>query len=199
MWFLAMWFVTSQKNGVSALGLQRVLGLGSYETAWTWLHKLRRAMVQPSLDRLTGVVEIDSSHSIMSAGSSACWRRSGARKWRAIATSVSLGQTITNRASPSQSTANRRRYDIELVAAPDSATGTQGGVIASDFTSRTVGCCPRRKGWLRGRCGATRDSSADFGDAAFRQRDNVCPFSPACSRSADSEHLHAQRDTSRNG
>ena len=38
MWFLAMWFVTSQKNGVSALGLQRALGLGSYETAWTWLH-----------------------------------------------------------------------------------------------------------------------------------------------------------------
>src|SRR5208337_159120 len=48
MWFLAMWFVTSQKNGVSALGLQRVLGLGSYETAWTWLHKLRRAMVRPA-------------------------------------------------------------------------------------------------------------------------------------------------------
>ena len=39
-WFLAMWFVTSQKNGVSALGLQRELGFGSYETAWTWLHKL---------------------------------------------------------------------------------------------------------------------------------------------------------------
>ena len=50
MWFLAMWFVTSQKNGVSALGLQRVLGLGSYETAWTWLHKLRRAMVRPGRD-----------------------------------------------------------------------------------------------------------------------------------------------------
>jgi hypothetical protein len=45
MWFMAMWYVTNQKNGVSALGLQRVLGLGSYETAWTWLHKLRRAMV----------------------------------------------------------------------------------------------------------------------------------------------------------
>src|SRR5271167_1272754 len=52
MWFLAMWFVTSQKNGVSALGLQRVLGLGSYETAWTWLHKLRRAMVRPGRDLL---------------------------------------------------------------------------------------------------------------------------------------------------
>ena len=59
MWFLAMWFVTSQKNGVSALGLQRVLGLGSYETAWTWLHKLRRAMVRPGRDCLTGAVEVD--------------------------------------------------------------------------------------------------------------------------------------------
>jgi transposase-like protein len=59
MWFLAMWFVTSQKNGVSALGLQRVLGLGSYETAWTWLHKLRRAMVRPGRDCLMGSVEVD--------------------------------------------------------------------------------------------------------------------------------------------
>ena len=58
-WFLAMWFLTSQKNGVSALGLQRVLGLGSYETAWTWLHKLRRAMVRPGRDGLAGAVEVD--------------------------------------------------------------------------------------------------------------------------------------------
>ena len=42
-WFRAMWQLTSQKNGVSALGLQRQLGLGSYKTAWTMLHKLRRA------------------------------------------------------------------------------------------------------------------------------------------------------------
>lgn len=62
MWFLAMWFITSQKNGVSALGLQRVLGLGSYETAWTWLHKLRRAMVRPERERLTGEIEIDETY-----------------------------------------------------------------------------------------------------------------------------------------
>ena len=62
MWFLAMWFVTSQKNGVSALGLQRVLGLGSYETAWTWLHKLRRAMVRPGRDCLAGTVEVDETY-----------------------------------------------------------------------------------------------------------------------------------------
>jgi hypothetical protein len=58
-WFRAMWYVTSQKNGASALGLQRVLGLGSYETAWTWLHKLRRAMVRPGRDKLSGWVEVD--------------------------------------------------------------------------------------------------------------------------------------------
>lgn len=61
-WFLAMWFTTSQKTGVSALGLQRVLGLGSYETAWTWMHKLRRAMVRPGRDRLTGEVEVDETY-----------------------------------------------------------------------------------------------------------------------------------------
>ena len=58
-WFLAIWFVTSQKNGANALGLQRVLGLGSYRTAWTWLQKLRRAMVRPGRDRLHGNVEVD--------------------------------------------------------------------------------------------------------------------------------------------
>jgi transposase-like protein len=57
-----MWHVTSQKNGVSALGVQRVLGLGSYQTAWAWLHKLRRAMVRPGRDRLAGTVEVDETY-----------------------------------------------------------------------------------------------------------------------------------------
>lgn len=55
----AIWYVVHQKNGVSALGLQRALGLGSYHTAWEWLHKLRRAMVMPGRDRLSGLVEMD--------------------------------------------------------------------------------------------------------------------------------------------
>lgn len=58
-WFATVWFVTSQKNGISALGLQRVLGVGSYETAWAWMHKLRRAMVRPERERLSGDVELD--------------------------------------------------------------------------------------------------------------------------------------------
>ena len=61
-WFRAMYWLASQKNGASALGLQRVLGLGSYKTAWTWLHKLRRAMVRPSRDRLSGRVEVDETY-----------------------------------------------------------------------------------------------------------------------------------------
>ena len=59
VWFRAMWAVTSQKTGTSALALQQVLGFGSYQTAWAWLHKLRRAMVRPGRDRLAGRVEVD--------------------------------------------------------------------------------------------------------------------------------------------
>jgi hypothetical protein len=62
LWFRAMWHVTSQKNGMSALGLQRVLGIKSCKTAWTLLHKLRRAMVRPGRGRLRGVVEVDEAY-----------------------------------------------------------------------------------------------------------------------------------------
>lgn len=59
LWMQAIWYVVHQKNGVSALGLQKALGLGSYHTAWEWLHKLRRAMVRPNRDKLSGIVEVD--------------------------------------------------------------------------------------------------------------------------------------------
>ena len=62
LWFRAIWWVTAQKNGASAIGVQRILGLGSYSTAWVWLHKLRRAMVRPGRDRLSGHVEVDETY-----------------------------------------------------------------------------------------------------------------------------------------
>jgi len=61
-WLAAVWYVTNQKNGVSALGLQRVLGLGSYQTAWAMLHRLRRAMIRPGRDQLSGKVEVDETY-----------------------------------------------------------------------------------------------------------------------------------------
>ena len=59
LWFRAIWLITSQKNGISALALQRQLGLKRYDTVWTWLHKLRRAMVRPGRELLSGKIEVD--------------------------------------------------------------------------------------------------------------------------------------------
>lgn len=62
LWFRAMWHITSQKYGANALGFQRALGLTRYETAWEWLHKLRRAMVRPGRDQLAGAVQVDETY-----------------------------------------------------------------------------------------------------------------------------------------
>lgn len=62
MWFRAIWWVVGQKNGASAKGIQRMLELGSYQTAWAWLHKIRRAMVRPGRDRLSGAIEMDETY-----------------------------------------------------------------------------------------------------------------------------------------
>lgn len=62
LWFRAIWYVVAQKHGANALNLQRILGLGSYQTAWTMLHKLRRAMVRPERDKLQGRIEVDETY-----------------------------------------------------------------------------------------------------------------------------------------
>ena len=62
MWFRAIWHVTNQKHGISALGLQRALGIGSYHTAWEWLYRLRHAMVRPGRDRISGIIEVDETY-----------------------------------------------------------------------------------------------------------------------------------------
>ena len=62
VWLAAAWYLTNQKQGVSALGLQRVLGLGSYQTAWMMLHRFRCAMVRAGRERLQDVVEVDEAY-----------------------------------------------------------------------------------------------------------------------------------------
>lgn len=59
IWFRAAWWICVQKNGANALGLKRILGIGSYRTAWTILHKLRLAMIRSGREKLNGIIEID--------------------------------------------------------------------------------------------------------------------------------------------
>lgn len=62
LWFRAMWHITNQKYGANALGMQRLLEFTRYETAWQWLHKLRRAMVRPSRDQMSGCLQVDETY-----------------------------------------------------------------------------------------------------------------------------------------
>ncbi|MBN4066079.1 IS1595 family transposase [Candidatus Amoebophilus asiaticus] len=62
LWFHVMWWVAAQKTGVSASNFKDFMGFGSYETAWVWLHKLRRTMIRPGRDKLKGEVEVDETY-----------------------------------------------------------------------------------------------------------------------------------------
>ena len=59
VWFMACWLFASQKDGISALSLQRSLEIGSYQTAWAMLHRLRSVLVRPGRELLRGRVEVD--------------------------------------------------------------------------------------------------------------------------------------------
>lgn len=62
LWFNVIWAVVAPKTGASAQNLKESMGFGSYRTAWSWLHKLRRAMVRPGRNMLKGVVEVDETY-----------------------------------------------------------------------------------------------------------------------------------------
>lgn len=77
----------AQKNGVSAKGLQKILGLGSYQTAWTWLHKFRRLMILSSRTKLKGIVEVDE---VLVGGKSSGKRGRGAEGKVLVAVAVEV-------------------------------------------------------------------------------------------------------------
>lgn len=62
VWFTACWLLATSKDGISALSLQRTLQIGSYQTAWAMLHRLRSVLVRPGRDRLAGTVEVDETY-----------------------------------------------------------------------------------------------------------------------------------------
>jgi transposase-like protein len=92
--FRALWWIVAQKNGVSASSLQRVLGIGSYRTAWTWLHKFRRLMVLPGRDKLSGTIEIDETYL---GGKKKGKRGRGAEGKTIVAIAVEIKETATGR------------------------------------------------------------------------------------------------------
>lgn len=125
-WFRAIWCVTSQKNGASAAHLQRVLGLGSYQTAWTWLHKLRRAMVRPGRDQLHGTVEVDETYVVGEDPHGGTWVENKALV--AVAAEedgLGIGR-IRLATVPDKSQRSLRRFVKDAVA-PGSLVHTDGG------------------------------------------------------------------------
>ena len=62
VWFTACWLFTTGKDGISALSLKRTLEIGSYQTAWAMLHRLRSVLVRPGRDRLAGTVEVEEAY-----------------------------------------------------------------------------------------------------------------------------------------
>jgi transposase-like protein len=94
VWFHAIWWMVAQKNGVSAKGLQKVLGLGSYQTAWTWLHKFRRLMVLNGRSKLNGIIEVDE---VLIGGKKSGKRGRGAEGKSLIAVAVEVKGRKTGR------------------------------------------------------------------------------------------------------
>lgn len=133
MWFEAMWHITNQKFGANALGLQRVLGLGSYHTAWRWLHRLRRAMVRPGRDTLSGVIEVDETY----IGGVQTGKRGRGAEGKAL---VVIG--VEDKGDRSKT--GRGIGRIRLQCVPDASAQSLCGFVQSHVTP---GSCVRTDGW----------------------------------------------------
>ena len=126
LWFKAAWHMTSQKYGANALGLQRILGFGSYRTAWSWLHKLRRAMVRPGRDRLRGIIEGDET---FIGGKKAGKRGRGAKGKELVLIAAQIDGKKVGRIRLQRipdASGNSLQYAIESCIEPGSAIQTDG-------------------------------------------------------------------------
>lgn len=130
IWFNAAWYAVNQKNGVSALGLQKVLGLKSYETAWTWLHKFRTAMVRPGRDRLHGLVEVDET---LIGGPQA------GKRGRGAAGKVLVLVAVEDRGGTDQKGIGRIRLKIIADASGTTLTDAIAEMVEPGSTIRTDG------------------------------------------------------------
>jgi transposase-like protein len=116
-WFLAIFLVTSSKGGISAIELQRQLGFASYGTAWSWLHKIRRAMVRPGREPLALRVEADET---LVGGA-----RSGKPGRGAAGKTVVAGAVESGRGKAH----GRRLGRLGMQAVPDASAGSLTGFL----------------------------------------------------------------------
>ena len=160
-WFLAIYLVTSSKGGISAMELQRQMGFGSYQTAWTWLHKIRKAMVGPDREPLAARVEADETWSAAPGPASRAAVRP-ARPW-------SPARSRAAAARP----AGRRLGRLRLPAVPDASATSLEGFLAANVAKPA----DRRHRRLVRLCAASpppatttsrSTSAAAWGDAALR-------------------------------
>jgi len=133
LWFEAMWHITNQKYGANALGLQRVLGLGSYHTAWQWLHRLRRAMVRQGRDKLSGTIEIDETY----IGS----ERSG-KRGRGAGNKALVAVAIEDKSKESTTGKGIGRIRLQLI--PNASAESLNDFIKANVNE---GSCIRTDGW----------------------------------------------------
>src|SRR3954467_10519453 len=116
-WFLAVYLVTSSKGGIAAAELQRQLGFGSYQTAWSWLHKIRKAMVRPDREPLAGRVEADETYV---GGPRPRKRARGAAGKTLVAGAVEAGETE-----------GRRLGRLRLAVVPDASAASLEGFLGA--------------------------------------------------------------------
>ena len=159
-WFLAIYLVTSSRGGISAMELQRQMGFGSYGTAWSWLHKIRRAMIRPGREPLQERVEVDETH----VGGA----RPGKPGRGAAGKTVVVGAV---EAKPGKGR-KRRLGRLRLQAIPDSSAASLEGFIAADtakpITVTTDGWAGYRRLESEGYGHEPISLSRSWGDASLR-------------------------------
>src|SRR3954451_12586856 len=123
-WFLAIYLVTSSKGGIAAAELQRQLGFGSYQTAWSWLYKLRKAMVRPDRAPLAGRVEADATYI---GGPPPGKRGRGA-----------VGKTLVVGAVEAGRAEGRRLGRLRLAVVPDASAASLEGFLGAAVATPTA-------------------------------------------------------------
>jgi transposase-like protein len=159
-WFLAIYLVTSSKGGISAMELKRQMGFGSYQTAWSWLHKIRKAMVRPEREALTVRVEADETY-LGAPRPGKPGRGAGGKVKVAGAVESDRGQTR-----------GRRLGRLRLAVVPDvsarSLEGFLAAAVARPATIATDGWSGYASLAAAGYAHEPLNLAASWGDAALR-------------------------------